>query len=100
VKLSRLLHTSGTGVVLIYNKDAFIYNKNSLFVRFRVQVFLFFLFFRFRVQGLGFRFQFIYLFLGLGFRVQLFLVLKFSLLYRKTPLLYIKIGSLGGSSAS
>jgi hypothetical protein len=57
------------GVVSIYNKDAFIYNKNSLFFRFRVQVLDFLLCFRFRVQGLGFRFQFIYLFLGLGFRV-------------------------------
>jgi hypothetical protein len=57
------------GVVCIYNKDAFIYNKNSLFFRFRVQVLLFFFFLRFRVQGLGFRFQFIYSFLGLGFRV-------------------------------
>jgi hypothetical protein len=47
------------GVVLIYNRDDFIYNKNYLFVRFRVQVLFFFLFFRFRVQGLGFGYQFI-----------------------------------------
>jgi hypothetical protein len=70
---SLIIHPN-RGVVLIYNKDAFIYNNNSLFVRFRVQVLVFFLFFRFRAQGLGFRFRFIYLFLGLGFRVKLFLV--------------------------
>jgi hypothetical protein len=39
-----------TGVVFIYNKDAFIYNNNSLFFRFRVQVLVFFLYFRYRVQ--------------------------------------------------
>jgi hypothetical protein len=39
---------STRGVVLIYNRGDFIYNKNYLFFRFRVQVLVFLSFFRFR----------------------------------------------------
>jgi hypothetical protein len=50
-------------VVFVCNKSAFVYNKNSLFIRFRVQglILVFFLGSGLRVQGLGFSFFILFL---------------------------------------
>jgi hypothetical protein len=80
------------GIVFIYNKYAFLYNKQSFFIGlgFRFYFSSFFLGLGFRIWGLGFVF---YFFVGLEFGVQFFFGFLFSLLYRKASVLYIKIGS-------